>query len=82
MSRINIDEIVRKSGSWKNMKDVFQAGRMAVKRINFYFEKGESFNQETTLCGHSILENIQKAKENGYCVELYYYSGHNNSLSF
>lgn len=45
---------------------------MAVKKIKEYFEKGISFNQETTLCGHSIMNNIQKAESLGYVVEMYY----------
>lgn len=45
---------------------------MAVKRINDYFEQGVSFNQETTLCGNSILKNIKKAKQLGYFVEIHY----------
>jgi predicted ABC-type ATPase len=31
-----------------------------------------SFSQETTLCGKSILNNIQKAKRLGYSIELHY----------
>lgn len=33
---------------------------------------GISFNQEITLCGKTILKNIDKAKELGYHVELYF----------
>lgn len=35
-------------------------------------ENGESFTQKTTLCGHSILKNIDAAKQLGYEVEVYY----------
>ena len=70
--RVNIDEIVRGFGSWKNNADVYKAGKMAVKQIKEYFDDGISFNQETTLCGHSIFRNIEKAKRLGYVVELYY----------
>ena len=70
--RINIDEIVRRFGSWKKSADVLKAGKIAVKQINEYFDRGESFNQETTLCGHSIFRNIEKARSLGYEVELYY----------
>lgn len=31
-----------------------------------------SFNQETTLCGHSIIRNIERAREYGYFVDLKY----------
>jgi hypothetical protein len=72
MSRVNVDEIVREIGDWKNAKDVFKAGKMAVKRIMQYFDEGITFNQETTLCGKTIIRNILKAKELGYFIELHY----------
>ena len=31
-----------------------------------------SFNQETTLCGKSIIKNITEAKSLGYFIELHY----------
>lgn len=72
MERINTDEIVRQFGKWSNPNDVLKAGKIAVERISDYFEKGISFNQETTLCGNSIIRNIKKAKELGYHIELYF----------
>jgi len=72
LSRVNVDEIVREIGDWKNTSDVFLAGKIAIKRIAEYFEKGISFNQETTLCGKCIIRNIMKAKSLGYFVELHY----------
>ena len=73
MPRINIDEIVREFGDWKNPSDIAEAGRIAVGLRKDYFEKGISFNQETTLCGKSILENIKYAKQLGYEIELHYF---------
>ena len=72
MPRVNVDEIVREIGDWKNVKDIFKAGKMAVKRISQYFDEGMTFNQETTLCGQTIIRNILKAKELGYFIELHY----------
>ena len=72
MPRINIDEIVRKIGSWKNNSDVSKAGKIAIKQLKEYFEKSISFNQETTLCGKTIVKNIHRARELGYEVELNY----------
>lgn len=40
MPRINVDEIVRDIGNWKNPMDVFAAGKIAVKNINRYLEEG------------------------------------------
>lgn len=70
--RINTDEIVEKIGSWKNSVDQIQAGRIAVKMKESFFEKGVSFNQETTLTGNTILKTISEAKEKGYKVILNY----------
>lgn len=70
--RINTDEMVQKMGDWKDPKLQVQAGKEAVKKVKWYFENEISFNQETTLCGHSIMKNIQRAKELGYRVEMYY----------
>lgn len=72
MPRVNTDEIVREFGDWRNISDVMQAGKMAVYKIKEYFEKNISFNQETTLCGNSIIRNIEKAKKLGYQIELHY----------
>ena len=57
IERINIDEIVREFGTWRNSQDVMKAGKIAVRKIKEYFEKGISFNQETTLCGNSTVSN-------------------------
>ena len=70
--RVNIDEIVRETGSWKNKDDVFEAGKKAVALIREYFTREESFHQETTLCGKGIMKNIAYAKEHGYRVELFF----------
>ena len=72
MPRINLDEIVRSFGSWKNQKDILKAGKIAVRMIDDYFKGNMSFNQETTLCGKSIYKNLLRARENGYRIELYY----------
>lgn len=70
--RVNVDEIVKEIGDWKNLRDVFIGGKIAVKTISKYFEEGISFHQETTLCGNSIIKNICKAKKLGYFIELHY----------
>ena len=72
LPRINLDEIVRDIGSWKNSKDISEAGKIAVRDIRKLFDEGKSFNQETTLCGHSIFRNIDKAKRLGYEIDLSY----------
>lgn len=72
MPRVNLDEIVRVFGKWDNIKDVTKAGEIAIKKIREYFANKISFNQETTLCGNSIVKNIITAKKLGYSIEIYY----------
>lgn len=72
LPRINTDEILKSFGDWRNTADLIRAGKIAVTRLNEYLEAGISFNQETTLCGKSIIRSIQKAKQSGYLIELYY----------
>ena len=72
MKRVNTDEIVRSFGNWRNPEDVIKAGKIAVKEIRKAFDAGISFNQETTLCGNSIIKNIEKARSLGYEVEIHY----------
>lgn len=72
MPRVNSDEILREFGDWRNSHDVMTAGKIAVKRISQLFDEDVSFNQETTLCGRSIIKNIKKAKSRGYFIELHY----------
>lgn len=70
--RINIDEIVKNFGSWKSKTDIINAGKIATRTLKEYLDNGISFNQETTLCGHTILKIINKAKEKGYFIEMHY----------
>ena len=72
LPRVNTDEIVREFGDWRNPADVARAGKVAVKQIRDFFQKGVSFNQETTLCGKTIIRNVKYAKELGYEIELHY----------
>ena len=72
MPRINTDEILREFGDWRNTSDLMKAGKISVARLNDYLLQGVAFNQETTLCGHSIIKTIQRAKEAGYMIEMHY----------
>lgn len=70
--RINIDEIVSGFGDWRNSKDQARAARIALKLQKSYIENGETFNQETTLCGKGILRLFKRLKENKFRIYLYY----------
>lgn len=72
MPRVNTDEIVKTFGDWRNLGDVIKAGKIAIRQIESNFSSGISFNQETTLCGTSIMKNILRAKKSGYAVIVHY----------
>ena len=71
--RINSDEIlVANGGDWKNAKDQAKAMKDAVRLIKDCIKKGIPFNQETTLSGRSIINNILNAKKSGFKIKLHY----------
>lgn len=72
LPRVNTDEIARNSGDWRNITNQLEAGKKAVKLIKSYLDESITFNQETTLCGTSILKNLEKAKKNGFLIEIHY----------
>ncbi|MGL6216918.1 MAG: hypothetical protein ACRC36_02725 [Lacrimispora sphenoides] len=49
-----------------------KAVKLAVQELNYCLSSGISFNQETTLCGKTIFRTIERARSQGYCIELYY----------
>ena len=72
LERINTDEILREWGDWRNPTDVIKAGKLSLQKLSACFANNISINQETTLCGHSIIRNIESAKDKGYIIELHY----------
>lgn len=68
--RINTDEILRTFGDWKITSDVMKAGKLAVQELNYCLLSGISFNQETTLYGKTLFRTIEKARSQGYYIEL------------
>jgi len=72
IEKINLDETIKSMGDWQDIKVISLAGRQTIQRIRCYFEEGVSFSQETTLCGKTILRNIEQAKALGYRIEMHY----------
>ena len=70
--RINTDEIVYSFGDWKSNIDQIKAGKIAIQLRNKCFLEEKSFNEETTLTGKTIIKIIDKAKDLGYKIHLYY----------
>ena len=80
-TRINTDEIVRKIGDWKNNSDQIKAAKIAINLRNDCLQNGKSFNEETTLTGKTILKTIDKAKELGYELQLFYIGVNNPEIA-
>lgn len=73
LPRVNSDEIIADNGwDWRSEADQIKAGKLAVRLMRSYFANRESFNQETTLTGTSILQNIRRAHGEGYCIVMFY----------
>lgn len=70
--RINTDEMVARVGSWRDNNLQIKCAREAVKLINHYIKNHISFNQETTLSGKGIVNNIKKAKQQGFYIVMNY----------
>ena len=79
--RINTDEIVKKIGIWKNNSDQIRAAKIAINLRNECFQYDKSFNEETTLTGKTILKTINKAKELGYELQLFYVGVNNPDIA-
>lgn len=57
------------------------AGRLVAKRIEELTAKRESFAIETTLSGNTLYPKLQKAKELGYSIEMYYIFSHDAEIN-
>lgn len=79
--RINTDEMVARIGSWKDSNLQMRCAREAVKLIRKYISEEISFNQETTLSGRSILNNIKKAKQQGFQIIVNYIGVENPEIA-
>ncbi len=70
--RINVDEIVSAFGDSKNTQDQSRASKIALKMRRNYIQQGKDFNQESTLCGNSILSLFHQLKKENYQINLFY----------
>ena len=74
MKRVSVDGKIKTLYS-DNVKDLerqyIEAKHLSNKGI-IVDDEGITFNQETTLCGKSIINNITKAKNRGFFIELHY----------
>lgn len=75
MPRVNMDEIVREFGSWKNEADAFKAGKIAIakERIRGRVLKGGHGIPDADVERRFIesIENLQKAIQLCNVVEVF-----------
>jgi predicted ABC-type ATPase len=69
---VNADEIARGLSPFNVESVAFEAGRLMLQRIDYLMEKGVDFALETTLSTRSYVQTIQRARQMGYVVNLYY----------
>ena len=79
--RINLDEIVRELGDWRDNRLQLEAGQKAVRLVHQFLREGISFHQETTLAGKSIFHTIKKAKNTGFEIVMYYVGVNNYDIA-
>ena len=69
---INADEIAKELDPENITKHQVKAGRIFFQELNNKLHEKKSFVIETTLSGKYLIKYIDKAKKNGFEVELLY----------
>lgn len=69
---VNADEIARGLSPFNVESVAFEAGRLMLQRIDYLMNKGVDFGLETTLSTRSYVQTIQRARQAGYTISLYY----------
>jgi len=69
---VNADIIAAGLSPFKPESVALEAGRIMLQRINALLETGVDFAFETTLATRSYVSFIQRAKSNGYTINLLY----------
>ncbi|MBT2701174.1 zeta toxin family protein [Bacillus sp. ISL-40] len=69
---IDPDAIARRLDSENPESKRIAAGKEVIKSVKRYIEEGKDFSIETTLAGKNAIRQVQKAKEMGYEVTMFY----------
>jgi predicted ABC-type ATPase len=69
---LNADEIARGLSPFDPAAAALKAGRILLEEFHERVSKRESFSLESTLSGKTYARLLQKAKSNGYEIELHY----------
>ncbi|SER93055.1 Predicted ABC-type ATPase [Gracilibacillus ureilyticus] len=69
---IDPDAISRRIDPKNPEKNRVSAGKEVIKSVNKYIKEGKDFSIETTLGGKNAIKQVQKAKEIGYEITMFY----------
>lgn len=69
---IDPDAIARKIDPDNPETKGFAAGKEVIRSVNEYIQEGKDFSIETTLAGKNAIRQMQKAKEMGYEITMFY----------
>ena len=69
---VNADEIARGISPFNPESVAFHAGRIMLERLEDLIKNNKSLAFETTLSGLGHLQLLQKARQNGYNVILFF----------
>ena len=82
LPRVNSDEILVTHGwDWRDPAAQARAGREAVAAIRAHIAACESFNQETTLSGRSVMGTIDRARKVGFRIAMFYVGVENPEIA-
>ncbi len=69
---INADEIAKALNPEAMEHEKFNAGKIFLRRIEELLVKKQDLILETTMSGKYLIKMIQKAKERGYSIDIFY----------
>jgi predicted ABC-type ATPase len=78
---VNADEIAKNLCPEDPERSSIEAGRMMVKRMEFLIKEGVDFALETTLSAKMYLRFIERARLNGYKINLIFLKLANDELA-
>lgn len=82
LPRVNSDEILSAAGwDWRDPTAQARAGREAIRRIRAHIAARETFNQETTLSGRTIMKTIKQARDTGFRIIMFYVGVENPQIA-
>jgi predicted ABC-type ATPase len=78
---VNADYIARGLSGHNTDAVTFEAGRIMLKRLHQLGESGVDFAFESTLSSRTFATFLQRLKQQGYSVAIYYFSLANAQLA-